>query len=57
MGTPRIGQLPLAILLVPDLESVVRRPRHNAIAVKIELCDCDQVAMAGLEIGEVGTHV
>lgn len=56
MRTPRISQLPLPILLIPNLQPVIRRTRNNSITVKIELCDRDQVAMARLEVGEIRAH-
>lgn len=56
MSTPCISQLPLAILLIPHLDSVVRRSRDNAISIIIELCNQYQVAMTGIEIGEPRRH-
>ena len=56
MRPPRVSQLPLPILLIPNFESMIRRPRHNPIPIEIEFCNCDQVAMARLEVGEVRAH-
>lgn len=52
MSTPSVYQLPLPILLIPDLHPMIRRSRHNAIAVEIELGHGHEVPMTSVEIGE-----
>lgn len=56
MSAPGVCQLPLIILQVPDLHTMVRRCRHNSIAIEVELGDRDKVAVASVEIGESGRH-
>lgn len=52
MSAPCVGQLPLPIFMVPDLNSMIRRSCQNAIAIEIKLGDSNQVAMARVEVGE-----
>lgn len=52
MRAPCICQLPLAILVVPNLHPMVGRCCQNAVAVEIKLGDGDQIAVARVEVGE-----
>jgi hypothetical protein len=56
MGAPCVGQLPLAVLLVPDFDSMIRGSCHNAISIEIELGDRDEIAMSSFKVCEQARH-